>query len=97
METVQKLSENTFVVRDGPPSQAGLCVLKEIGPDDLPAYKKLTAITSGTMSELTGFVTLENRLFVKRPYVHGVSLEEYVEKSGPLTDGEVKVIVGDLS
>ena len=93
-QTVRKINEMTSIVTDGYAEY----VAKKIFPEDIEIYEKLARIPPDTPSiaKIRGVFSVDDSLCAVRDYVEGVTLEEYIEKYGPLDDTRVKLIVGDI-
>ena len=92
MQTVNKINEDTIVVTEN----ENFYTLKKIHPEDLEIYRKLKQINCVNIAKIIEFTDYEGDLCVKREYIQGVTLENYIEDKGPQDEKRTDEIILDI-
>ncbi len=71
-------------------------VLKRIEPYETEFYKKLKTIKHPNLAEVVGFTVSDGKMYVVLNYISGVTLREYAEKNGALSDEETRHFATDV-
>ncbi len=87
-EIVKNLNSQTKIAK----SENNLFVLKEIPLSDTAMYKKLIKLECENIVKFYDTVAVENSFYVVEEYVNGITLKDYIDKIGCLSDEQTKNI-----
>lgn len=93
-EILKELGSNARLARSG--EDGRIYVLKKIDVGDIPLYKKLVSLQSPHLARLYETAAVEDGIYAVFEYVEGITLGEYIEKHGVLSEAEAARFTAEL-
>lgn len=77
-------------------SDGNVYIAKEITPDDMQVYRKLSEIKNENIVSPKEIIPVDGRFYVIRDYIQGVTLDKYIEQNGLMDDETVRKVIIDV-
>ncbi len=93
-EIIKELSSKTSLARQQGTGQ--LCVVKQIGAEDLPLYKKFAEVKSEYVAKFYETAVIDGEISAVFEYVEGVTLKDYIAKNGNLSESRALKFASEI-